>query len=78
MWWSNNTLKLLRVDIAFPKQKRLSVFGAIQLAVCISLWAANPGAQRILVVGRWLVPGRELNPDLELHNGTIYPTELSA
>ena len=46
--------------------------------MCILLWAANPGAQRILVVGRWLVPGRELNPDLEVHNGTRYPTELSA
>jgi len=45
---------------------------------CVLLWAANPGAQRILVVGRWLVPGRELNPDLEVHNGTRYPTELSA
>jgi len=42
------------------------------------LWAANPGAQRIHVVGRWLVPGRELNPDLGVHNGTRYPTELSA
>jgi len=52
--------------------------GAILLAECILLWAANPGAQRILVVGRWLVPGRELNPDLEVHNGTRYPTELSA
>ena len=49
----------------------------IQLAECTLLWAANPGAQRILVVGRWLVPGRELNPDLEVHNGTRYPTELS-
>jgi len=45
---------------------------------CILLWAANPGAQRILVVGRWLVPGRESNPDLGVHNRTRYPTELSA
>jgi len=47
---------------------------ALYTWLSILLWAANPGAQRILVVGRWFVPGRELNPDLMVHN----PTDLSA
>ena len=68
------------VFMVTPAEKRIrsSVFALYfgENTSDVSLWglAADPGAQQILVGGRWLVPGRELNPDLGVHNGTRYPT----